>query len=720
MRPVAGVRLSVVLDRSEAVYSGMVPGFVAGEYTQGDLEIDVVPLARRARARVVLAAATGIDPVARRIELEGRPPLRYDVASLDVGSRVRGLELPGAREYARATRPIRRFVDETRTLLEGHASGGGRAAVRVLVVGGGAAGLELAFCIEARLGQAGAGVRVEVLCESPDLLPGHPPRFARRLRQEAARRGIRVRCGARVVEVRKDGVEVVAGPDAEPERLPGDEVVWATGAAAHPWLARSGLPVDDEGFVRVRPSLTVVDHDDLFAVGDCASLDVYPGLPKAGVYAVRQGPVLDSNLRATLLGRPLRRYRAQRDFLALLNLGHGRAVGAKWGVVAAGRPVWRLKDWIDRRFMRRFRVLETDGAPSPGFPSPEAMKMDEMPCGGCAAKVGVSVLERALARLEPARSDDTVLLGLDRPDDTAALATPSGDVLLATVDAFRAFTDDPWWVGRVAAVNAVSDVHAKGGRPRHALCIVTVPDADPVAAEETLFQVLSGVRAALDPMQISLVGGHTTSGGELFVGLAVTGELGAAREILPLDGASPGERLVLSKALGSGVVLAADMQGRASGAWLAAALCSMAKSNEEAARIARAAQASACTDVSGFGLAGHLSEILRASGAAARVELSALPALPGARGLLARGVRSTFHEQNAIGRRGLAIAPEQAADPSLELLFDPQTSGGLLFRLPSERAAEAVRALRDSGADAAVVGRVIAARSDGVLLEVAP
>jgi selenide,water dikinase len=220
---------------------------------------------------------------------------------------------------------------------------------------------------------------------------------------------------------------------------------------------------------------------------------------------------------------------------------------------------------------------------------------------------------------------------------------------------------------------------------------------------------------------VSLVGGHSTSGGDLFVGLAITGELEDRGEILGLEGLRRGDRLVLTKALGTGVVLAADMRGEARGDWVLAAHASMLRANRDAARVARDCGARACTDVSGFGLGGHLAELLRASGVSATLWLDALPVLDGALPLLARGVRSTYHEQTSQGRRGLAVAPGLAGQSALELLFDPQTSGGLLFGVPAERADEAVAALRRAGdVRAAVIGEVAGSRGDGALFGVLP
>jgi selenide,water dikinase len=488
----------------------MVPGLVAGDYAGHELEIDVVPLARRAGARVLLARATGVDPRRRRIELEGRPALAYDVASLDVGSGVRGLELPGVVEHALPTRPIGEFVGRVDARLRREVEVAGAPPLRVAVVGSGAAGVELAFALHARLEASGRAASVTLLGDGPRILADQAARVSRRVQRAAERRGIGVCSGVRVASVEKDAVCLEGG-----ERLACDWVVWATGAASHAWLAEAPLPHDAAGFVRVEPTLQVVGHPDLFAVGDCAALADRPWVRKAGVYAVRQGPVLDANLRARLRGARLRPHRPQRDCLVLLNLGRGEAIGVKWGAALEGRWLWRWKDRIDRRFVRRFQVLAPGGETLPEF---SRTPMAHAPCGGCAAKLEASSLQRALERLPPPPPDDSVLLGLTRPDDAAAVALPRGDVWLASVDAFRAFDDDAFLVGRVAAVNAVSDIFAEGGKPRHALALVSLPEPDAERAEETLFQVLAGVRAALDPLQVSLVGGHTTRGSDLYVG----------------------------------------------------------------------------------------------------------------------------------------------------------------------------------------------------------
>jgi selenide,water dikinase len=360
-------------------------------------------------------------------------------------------------------------------------------------------------------------------------------------------------------------------------------------------------------------------------------------------------------------------------------------------------------------------VLDPKGALTEEFRRlPDMSSRMEMFCGGCAAKVGESVLHRALARLDPHPPDESVKLGLDERDDASAFETPGGDLLVSSLDGFRAFVDDPHLVGRVAAVNALSDVLAKGARPRYALAFVAIPqEADEEEAEETLYQVLSGARSVLDESRVTLLGGHTTTAPELLVGFSVDG-FAASPSLLSMDRLVPGDRLLLTKRLGTGVLLRADMLGRASGRALKECFESMLEANGEAAAIASELGAKATTDVTGFGLVGHLGAMLRASGASAVVGVDRLPALPGVLSLLTRGFRSTFHPENARARKGLALERGAADDPRFELLFDPQTSGGLLFGLPESRVEEALARLNR----VAVIGEVLPPRSDGALMEV--
>ncbi len=341
-----GLKVTVISDRRVAIYSGMVPGFVAGQYSASELSMDVQSLAERAGATFVLAAATHIDATARSIQVHEHAPISYDVAALDVGSTVAGTDLPGVRDHALRSRPIWQLVQEVQERL--HDLTAVKRTANIVVVGGGAGGVELAFCLQARANAlCTAGARITIVDSNSRLLEGASPNTTRAIEREARKRGITILAGTRVRRLEQGSVSLNNDRDIE-----ADIVVWVAGAEPLEFIKRSNLPIDDRGFIPIRPTFQVRGHDNLFAVGDCASL---PGMKKAGVYAVRSGPILAQNLRACFRGETLQEYSPQRDFLSLLNLGDGTALGTKWSLTFQGRWVMRLKDRIDRRFMEKYR-----------------------------------------------------------------------------------------------------------------------------------------------------------------------------------------------------------------------------------------------------------------------------------------------------------------------------------------------------------------------------
>jgi selenide,water dikinase len=341
--PPADARLTVYDPNPRPVYSGMVPGFIAGQYERRELEIDLKVLCDRASARFIPHAVTRVDAQRRMLELADGSAFGYDAASLDIGSTVAGMDLPGVREFALPSRPITTLISNTERVLGPPAS-----SDPLYVVGGGAGGVELAFCLDARIRRAGDSPRPVALVTSDGaVLERMAAAVRRRVERAFARRGIATHPNSDVAGLERASLELEDG-----RSLPASGVVWVTGPAAHPLASDSDLPIDERGFVRIERTLQVVGRDGLFAVGDCASL---AGMQRAGVYAVRSGPLLDLNLRALLGEQPLRRYTPQHDFLSLLNLGDGTAIGTKWGIALEGRSMMWLKDRIDRSFMETYR-----------------------------------------------------------------------------------------------------------------------------------------------------------------------------------------------------------------------------------------------------------------------------------------------------------------------------------------------------------------------------
>ena len=329
------------------------------------------------------------------------------------------------------------------------------------------------------------------------------------------------------------------------------------------------------------------------------------------------------------------------------------------------------------------------------------------PCGGCAAKVDPDTLARMLAALGDETSRADVVVGLAERDDAAVLRHPADRHLVVTVDAFPPFLDDLHTVGWVAAVNALSDVYATGGTPRTALALVSVSgDGSERGAAVDLAQLLGGARAALTHLDVALVGGHTLAGAETWIGFSVVGDV-APGGAWTKSGARAGDVLILTKPLGTGVILAATRAGECPASWTEAALASMKDANDRAARILERYGPHACTDVSGFGLASHLGEMASASGLGVRLWLDDVPALPGALELLAAGWRSSAAGALEAQAAALVSGRLAAGDDRFALLCDPQTSGGLLAAVAAHQAVEIDAALRDAGIASVRVGEMI-------------
>ncbi len=344
--PPRGVQLTLISPEPYATYSGMVPGYLAGQYQLRDAQIDVRALAARAHAAFVADRVVRVDAAGRCLQLEAGPPVSYDFLSLDVGSRPRGTERVTAAARAAMVKPIEEAARQIDAAFASPAAEEGR---RIVVVGAGAGGTEITFALAARLRDEGRGTLT--LCDSAAApLAERGRRVAGLVARALTRLGIDFVGGVPVERLDEDGVRLADG-----RHIAADFVVWATGAAGPDFLRTSGLPVDDRGFLRVDDDLRCVAHAEIFAAGDCATMESHPTLAKAGVYAVRQGPVLAGNLRAAVEGtKRFDRYQPQRRFLSLLNTGDGKAILSYGCLAWHGRLPWKLKDYIDRSFIGRF------------------------------------------------------------------------------------------------------------------------------------------------------------------------------------------------------------------------------------------------------------------------------------------------------------------------------------------------------------------------------
>jgi selenide,water dikinase len=751
-------RITLVSRHGSALYSGMVPGLVAGIYPRSACTINLRQLCQRAGVCFVQAEIGGLDPERQLLLLEGRPALPYDWLSLNLGA----VTIPSGATFAGgsyaggaaaggpvsggpfsggpfsggpvAVKPLEPFLAWCAGLSTSIDSAANNSAAndsadrrKVWIQGGGAAAIELAFALRARGLEPELGLRGEGL------------RLGSRAANRMAERWL---TNAGICIHRGQQTPVPAEPAGVP-------TLACTGSWGPGWLAAAGLPLDGRGRVLTEASLQVQGQPRIFASGDCGVIASQPR-PASGVWAVRAAPVLAENLERLLAcgdsssngngdrnnsgsgsgtssNQKLKQWRPQAWALQLLAdggvAGAPRAL-ASWGPLTLGpsRWLWHWKDRIDRRFMALFEA-------------PAAMAGGgAMACRGCAAKLAAAPLAAALELLAQATPAAEQKSPIPRDDAAVIGQTAHGELLLQSVDGFPALVDDPWLNGRLTTLHACSDLWACGARVDSVLALVTLPAAAPNLQVDLLHQTLAGVQSVLEPLQARLLGGHTMEARDgikpeagLAVSLSANG-LVAPEHHWPKGPLAPGDVLILSRGLGSGVLFAAAMAGAARPEWLDAALALMQQSQAPVVEILAAHGCRACTDITGFGLLGHLGEMLASAPApkALRVELiaEAIPSLPGAIELLQTGYASSLAPANAAALGLLeaqvmltASAASQSATHQsaanktalLGLLIDPQTCGPLLAALPAERGEAAVAALRAAGfGQAAVVGRVLA------------
>jgi selenide, water dikinase len=523
------------------------------------------------------------------------------------------------------------------------------------------------------------------------------------------------------------------------EKIPFDEAVWCTQAAPQAWLKDTGLSLDADGFINVRTTLESTNTPDVFAAGDICCMVDNPRL-KAGVFAVRAGAPLVNNLRRRVKGEsPLEEWIPQEQFLGIIGTGDGYAIASRGPLALEGEYLWTLKDNIDQVWMSGYQELpvmdmtkkrkkkktddqeeeeeeddEDDGdesddekteqlAHAMGQEAIDLLTHSKMRCGGCGSKVGAQVLDRALSRVQhliSPRAEVVAGLGVSKGDDAALVRLPDKPnmLLVHTLDYFRSFVSDPFVFGRIAANHSLSDIHAMNGDAVTCLALCVIPFGPELKVEESLVQMLAGLCSFLKEENCSLVGGHTSEGGDNALGLAVNGVVEEGKELRkgpPRDG----DVLILTKPLGTGTILAADMRASAKGNWVQGALDNMQVSNRRAAAILGEHECHGCTDVTGFGLVGHMLEMMKhtlpsddkpehsvlqdddaccrkpvgsAEVCSVTINLEDVPLLDGAKQCVAAGVFSSLHPSNIRCARAVEN-PEDGKDSLVyPLLFDPQ------------------------------------------------
>jgi len=680
--------LITLVDRnSTTLYSGMIPGLIAGDYVLDEISIDLRALSAKAGVAFVVGEITGLNVENNSIMIEGRPPFNYTRLSLDVGGETFKNEEHVHTKTINIGMPIRPLFQALQWIEEQDKQALNINQKPFTVVGSGHTAVEVALALRSRWSMR--------LLQLQGDMTKLKPQFKRTL------------CAAEIDLISRE--DSISGP-----------ALLCTGNQAPKWLDESNLQLDPSGRVLTTNTFQAINYPNLFAVGDCGVM-TKNYRPSSGVWAVRAAEPLAKNLERCNKNLKPCVWRPQRRALQIIGGGQHqfkrKVAWASWGRVTIGPHylLWRWKQFIDRRFMAKFQLALN-------MRESNDLSSENMACSGCAAKLPAKPLKEALEQA------NLSVLGRQPQDAVLIASLPEGESVVQSVDGFPALISDPWLNGRLTTLHACSDLWSTGASAVSAQAVITLPNVSIQIQKELLAQSLSGINSALEPQGAKLIGGHTLQARSLSpkpstlgvqIALSVNGLIPSGYTPWAKGGCQVGDELIVSRSLGSGVLFAAARAGKACAQDLDAAIEQLGTSQEacfESLLKAREKNHSsrivhACTDITGFGLLGHLEEMLSASNyqrvksglPLMKIKLQAelIPSLQGALSLLGDGYASTLAPSNRRAWRLLdrSLSPSAFIDLDLghniafeskehqqikELIIDPQTCGPLLVSCSSE------------------------------------
>jgi selenide,water dikinase len=718
MKPIDNVRLTLITDTLLTPYSGMLPGYIAGHYSEKETHLDLNKLCKAAQVRLIHGRVSGIDVTNKTIQLENQASIGYDKVSINTGS-TPNVNVVGASEFGVGVKPVSQLTATWQKLLakkgehnsdyssENNAEHSPESSSKDsfehssknssknntdhwAVIGGGAAGVEMVLAIAYRFKQTGEALKLSLVQSGDTLLPGSHKNIQKQVAIALKQYDIDLITGFRVSRVTKNQIESDTG-----NTLSIQQSIWCTPATAPIWPKLAGLDTDESGFIAVNECLQSTSHKDVFACGDVATM-IKSTRTKAGVYAVRCAPFLAKNLRAALNYQTMTPVSLQTDFLSLISLGGKVAVGQRGWLSLEGEWVWRWKDQIDQKFMALF---------SKNLPAMSAMDNEPMHCAGCGSKIGPELLSETLKELSifPNKHFDT---DLTQAEDAPVAGVINNISLLQSMDGFRAFSDDYYKLGIAATHHAVNDIYAMGLQPTSAQVWANLKFEHPRLTQRDFKRLMQGVAETLLHHETTLVGGHSTEGVETHIALVVNA---TGNSYWQKNALQEGDWLLLNKPLGTGIILAADAQSVAKTKSIEALWDHLLQSNRAFFLALQNKKIHAATDVTGFGLIGHLLEMVKGTQFCVKITTDNVPLINGALELSLKGVESTLMPQlmpmlNQCDSNSVDIA-------MLKCLLDPQTNGGLIVSVSADVAREII-----SKTDAVKIGEVYRNQSDKKIL----
>ncbi len=672
MSKLRGVRLTLINDNYYAPYSGMLPGHLAGFYSFDECHFDLSRICAQLGATFILGSVQRVCSKKNELHLPSQK-ISFDYLSINVG--IQPQIMDSTHSNLLPLKPIGDFLkkwnDFTKSMKKSKSQD-------IVFIGGGAAGVELSLITAQKLQQIGNSSRITLIQSSKEILPTHGTFAQRHFQKKLKKEGIQVLTSNPVTRIESNHVELKGG-----KKIPAHWVFLATHAAPPKWFEECDLPLSS-GYLSTNSFLQIPNNSNIFAAGDCIQFDGH-NLPKSGVFAVRQGPILGKNIIRSILGKGLLKYKPQKLSLAILRSGHKKASALYLNFIVSGSLIWKLKNYIDTKFMKSF-----------GAHKSKKLNAEELSalCGGCGSKIGPTSLNKVLKN-----SPNPVI-----HEDLVSIKNNSSPPSFLNIDVITECVSDLFTFAKIGFLHSANDFYLKGLKPSASLLWLGVKNNSNLLQQRDLKSMYEGALNQAELEGSNILGGHSSITDKTSFGCVLYGS--DSTPMIPKSSPQPGDQMVLTKPLGSGALLRAHMLGRLPGHSFQNLINHLLVSNRTLSDILRKYNISSATDISGFGFLGHLVEVLGSSPFGAQLCLSNIPILPGFLKCFQKGVMSSIHKQNAEFAL-THLGPFNQCRLTLEALFDPQTNGPGLILIQKNELNSFLNDLNSQGyIEAKVVGEI--------------
>lgn len=693
-KPLNGNRITLITNEIDTPYSGMIPGYIEGIYSWRDSHIDLYRLCLKLNVRFIHAEVERVSAYEKEIYFKDRPKIKFDVLSINTGIQSNNREIKGAAKYCLPVKPISKLTNNFLNKITNFKS--------IAFIGGGAGSVELALAIKKRFLNINQDIKITIITGKRGLLSTFPQKTKLTSLKTLEKFKIDIIEYKRVLEVKPKQIIL-----SDKSLLKIDKAILSTNSMTPKWLAKSDILLTKDNYILVNKSFQT-NYKYVFASGDVIDFN-NQNLKKAGVFAVRSGKPLAINIRKFILGKKLVEYKFNKNYLALIGTSKRSAIATKYNLTFNSRFFFYLKKYIDQNFIKKFSdfrirkkftldALKTDVLNI--FVKHKEKITDEndiMQCKGCAAKVPLNALKQALPKDIVSTSED-------------AVSVPGHPELYQTVDMISSIITDPFLLGKIAANHSISDMVSVNSKITSAMMILQLPLSKTEINSRDLEQVLLGANEIFKTIDCPLIGGHTMIGKDKdpIIGFSILGQ--KQKEIKIVKNRrkiKTKDLLILTEKIGSGLIFAGINNYLIDSYFQIDVIKQMIKGNLNFGKISNQLNILSMTDITGFGLANHLLNLIKRDNSKTGLTIypNKIPLFEGVNECLNKDIKSSLFKSNYdIAQKDIIYKRDKSKLDNI--LYDPQTVGGIAFIIPQEEKYKHFKVLKENNIKFTEIGFV--------------